>query len=436
MKIKSDNIVLITFYLVFFITSIFVNTGNAIVSSVSYFIVILIACFSSINTDIIILFSIIPFPRIFLLSPDFMTIVPIIEGLIIVKYYFKTKIGVKSLRQIKACFILLIYSCIVEYLRFSTISSSIKYMLTIFTMIVVWNVTDSNLRKRCFVTFCISSFLSGIVGWYYPNVSAFTSLYVSPHNKRFQGLMPDPGSFGQIMICTISMVVFLLATSRYHNRLRRFNIKSIITSLILCLTCLYFIFQSGTRACLIGIAVIYFVIILKLLKSKRSVKIRSLGVFALLISLILLVPVSNYLFNAISLTHGGDGLDNEKRFLIWRSYINGYLDSIDVILFGVGMDSCNIYGKLMGFGNPHNVIIEKVYESGLIGLIINLAIFTPIVKSKNMRLTNMSALPFYAFFSTLLVYGSVGIELPYFLLALIDSKGDEYSNKKAVLSHS
>ena len=134
------------------------------------------------------------------------------------------------------------------------------------------------------------------------------------------------------------------------------------------------------------------------------------------------------LFDAISLTHGGEALSEDIRLSIWIRYIQNIWENPDVVLFGVGMNSCGLYGEMMCLGNPHNIIIEKAVECGLIGILLNLNIFYPLIKRKKMSILIPETLPFYVFLSTLMVYGSSGLDLPYLLLALVIEKRED--NKK------
>lgn len=90
-------------------------------------------------------------------------------------------------------------------------------------------------------------------------------------------------------------------------------------------------------------------------------------------------------------------LSDDNRMDIWKGYLTELLKHPDIILFGVGMDSCNVLGKIVGIGNPHNVIIEKVVECGFIGLILNVGVFYPMIVEKNMKFSNIYALPFYVY---------------------------------------
>ena len=83
----------------------------------------------------------------------------------------------------------------------------------------------------------------------------------------------------------------------------------------------------------------------------------------------------------------------------------------------------------MGLGNPHNIIIEKIVECGIIGFVLNFFIFYPMIKRKRMSFKTPETLPFYVLLSTLMVYGSSGLDLPYLLLALIIERREDDENE-------
>lgn len=51
------------------------------------------------------------------------------------------------------------------------------------------------------------------------------------------------------------------------------------------------------------------------------------------------------------------------------------MNNFDIMVFGVGMNSCGIYGRAMGLENLHNVVIEKIVECGFLGFVFNFIIF-------------------------------------------------------------
>ena len=277
--------------------------------------------------------------------------------------------------------------------------------------------------------------MSALVGYLFPTVSRYTALFTMEYNPRFQGLLADPGEFGQTMVCAVAMIITLFVINRQRKALlevgKARNGFQVANSIVLCAFFLYFAILSGTRACLIAIAVIYIAVLIRLFQTRK----KSTQIIALLIgivSIFALSSVGTMLFDVVSSTHGGESLSEDIRLSIWSGYIQNIWDNPDVLLFGVGMNSCGVYGEVMGLGNPHNIIIEKTVECGLIGLVFNFFIFYPLIKRKKMSFKTPETLPFYVLLSTLMVYGSSGLDLPYLLLALIIEKreDDKIENEK------
>ena len=421
---------IVLFYLLFFMTIWTVNLGITIVSMFSYIFILCMAMLCSVETNITLLFCLFPIQRIFMLSTSFMTVVPMISALIILKSFLEYRISKRCEKQLIAAIILLFFSSLVEYIRFSTISKSIEYILMVILILVVCEVINGQLRRACMYVYCFSSILSAITGYFLPAVSSYTAIFTMEYNPRFQGIMGDPGEFGQTMVCAMAMVLALyIINKRQSNFLKdskrknRFYLLYVVSFFAISF---FFIVLSGTRASLIGIAVIYIFVMYNLFKTKsRMVQISALVLG--FISILTLGFVASYLFNILSASHGGESLSQDLRLSIWTSYMQAIWRNPDIILFGVGMNSCGIFGTVMGMGNPHNIIIEKVVECGLVGFIINFSIFYPIIKRKKMGLSVPETLPFYVLLSTLMVYGSSGLELPYLLLALIYEKREAFT---------
>lgn len=416
---RYKNYPVVCFYLLFAINVLLINRGSTWFSPIAYIVIVFLAILSSPETDTVLMFCLMPLPRIFMISSGMMTLVPIIQVIICLKFLVGN--GLEK-RQFACLFVLTIYSGLNEMLRFSTIGNTLQYVLTIFTMIVVASILSDELRRNCYITFVISTVLSAVVGHLCPSVSNYVALYGGEYNTRFQGLMTDPGSFGQSVVCAIAIIMTMLffkdrETEAGESQHRMQRVLSIGAIIIL----FYYMLLSGTRACMLALAIVYVVVLYWLLRAKKR-WIQVVGVCCCIASLLILPTIVNNLFDALLSTHGGEMLSDDRRLTIWRNYLSEMVAHPEILVFGVGMDSCNALGQVAGIGNPHNVLIEKAIECGLIGFLLNLGIFYPLFKRKDMRLSNVFTLPFYVFLSTLLVYGSVGVWLPYLLLSLINEK--------------
>jgi O-antigen ligase len=243
--------------------------------------------------------------------------------------------------------------------------------------------------------------------------------------------MTDPGSFGQTVVCAIAIIVTILFSRNnemgdlgWRYEVRRFIGVGAIIILF------YFMLLSGTRACMLALAIVYSAVLYWLLRVRKR-RVQVLGFFCCIASFLILPTIVNNLSDLLLSSHGGEMLSDAARLRIWQGYLSEIVAHPEILIFGIGMDSCNELGQLAGIGNPHNVLIEKTIECGLIGFFLNLGIFYPLIKRKDMRFSNVFTLPFYVFLSTLLVYGSVGAWLPYLLLALINKKKEtDYEIKK------
>lgn len=419
----------IFFFALVVTTVLTVNKGITIVSKFSYIAFLFLAILCNVKTCIILLFGMLPIQRIFALSKDFITVVPLLSILIIIKFFLTHQLRKYYIKQLILSITLLIYSSLVEYIRFDTVKNSLIYIITILLMLTICELVDYRLRNSCMLIYCLSSLLSAFAGYFFPSASIYTALFTMSGNIRFQGLMADPGEFGQTMVCAMAMALTLFGIKT--NNTKKSNRNKVFFTIILSLYCLIvfcFVVLSGTRTCLIAIAVMYIIILYRLVHSKK----RRILIFCIILgffSIIFASFVGSFLFNMLSATHGGEALSEDVRLQIWEGYIQCIINNPNVILFGVGMNSCGAFGEIMRLGNPHNVIIEKITECGIWGGIINVLIFYQLVKRKKIGLTISETLPFYVFLSTLMFYGSSGLELPYLLLALIHERREDFENE-------
>lgn len=417
-KGKNYQGYLVAFYIVTTIAMYYISNNQLIVSQIAYVILGIVFIISPININVIFLFCLFPFPRLFLINHNFYTLVPLLEIIIVAKYILNRKITKNSMKLLILGLLILTYSAIVEYYRFSTISTSIEYCIKLLVVIVICEINDEKTRKICYTVLCIGIVVSAIGGYISPSLHRFTAMYSAEFISRAQGMLTDPGTFGQILVCAMSCAIALLFQ---RNDNRRIGFKRIVGTIMFCFFCLYFIIQSGTRASLIGVVVIYIVVIYWLV-NKKNKGVQLIGYFTVVLSVIFAESLASALFNAVSATHGGGDVLSDSRFEIWQNYWNVYRNDPSIIIFGVGMESCNRLGSQLGIGNPHNIIIEKIFESGVIGLVLNIMFFYEVVKRKIMRISEKTTLPFYVFLSTLFVYGVAGSEIPYCLLSLINEK--------------
>ena len=131
------------------------------------------------------------------------------------------------------------------------------------------------------------------------------------------------------------------------------------------------------------------------------------------------------LFSTLSENHGNQDVGEDNRWSIWANYMRHLAENPSVWIFGVGLDGSLQYAAMNQIGNPHNVLLEKVVECGIIGLVIQIMFFVAIIRQKRMGAIKGRALPMYAYWATLMVYGASGTEIPYYLLALTKGKKED-----------
>lgn len=416
---KKDNIIktLIIFYIIVFFNLVFINIGHTVISKLSFFILVTLSLVLPIRKIMILIFALLPISRLFLIDKSLFTLIPIFELIIIIKYIIELKIKKMTSKKLLFLVGLVFYSIIIEMYRFQTFFNSIKFFLNISVMILMLEKLNKKGRDLSFVVLIISTFICSAGAILFPNVSSWTALYFSEYENRFQGLSTDPGTFGQYLVCSTACLVYFFY--EYRGNFKILIVINMVSNI-------YFTVMSGTRACFIGLTFIYLVFLLKLLFEKK-LKIKLIGLFLSFFSIIIGPVIVVRFFSAILNSRGYSSVMGDTRWVIWKGYFRMLKENLDIFLFGAGLDSCNYIGKTFNIGNPHNIFVEKFTECGLILFPFFIIFLFMIFKTRKMGIRNLSSLPFYSFLATTLVYGSSGIEILYFLIALISKKDEKIS---------
>lgn len=107
---NSRKLPICFFYILFFATVITINQGSSIVSAISYVLILLMAAICREEIGIILLFCLFPVQRIFMVSRGFMTVVPLISILIIIKCFLRYRVSKRCEKQLATIIILFTYS--------------------------------------------------------------------------------------------------------------------------------------------------------------------------------------------------------------------------------------------------------------------------------------------------------------------------------------
>lgn len=432
-SLYNEKSSLFIFYLLSIICMVSINVGNYSFSKISYIVIGVLSIFTTLETNIILFFCLVPFPRIILLNQSFFTLIPIIELIIVCKWLVLKQFNQRDYKALLSGACILIYSSLVEYIRYATFSNSVEYCLKLFVILAICDVTNKKLAKNCFGFLSLSSIISIIASYIFPTLSVYVRIKEVLYSTRINGLLGDPGEFGQLLLSALSCYIVYCVLRNESNK-RKFTILDVLSILVVACISIYLMIQSGTRTCLIGLVIIYVFILLWLLKGK-SRKTVSLGCIALIVTLFMGYYIWEIMFDTFMSSHGGESLNDDNRIRIWLNYLREFNDDIRIQIFGVGMDCSNTYGLIHKLGNPHNILIEKIFECGLVGLILNCTFFVNVFKRKKCSVFEKANLPFYVFLSTLFFYGSVGIELLYFLIGLLPSKNNNSDDKANINLH-
>lgn len=392
---------LIFLYLLLIIDIFLLNRGITVMPTVCWGIVILFSILQKPETIMVMLMAIAPVTQAFQLSGSITTF-PIMAAILIVKLVFRNRTVDKTF------FILFMSLAIINGLSSMVEYRTIKYIIPFYTYFFMVYMVRNNifhskrLYELCMVCFLISVLIVCAGSKLLPVAADFmnNSTEYTIRNCGFSNVW----DFGQ-NIC-ISMVILLMALKR----------KRISYALALPLFMIlgYFLIETGLYTALVGITIA--VAAYPFLGNENGFTAKGLVVslvvivVAILIGYFIIYPKMFALRSQVS--------DN-GRFKLWKQYIDIYSSDFRIALFGIGADSISAYAVFHGIRTTHNAIIEKIFEFGIIGVMLLVAGIFRIFRGISINpIRNYRIIYALVYFAMGLLQGISGAELIFLLLIL------------------
>jgi len=204
------------------------------------------------------------------------------------------------------------------------------------------------------------------------------------------------------------------------------------------------LFLSGGRSGLVFSLIILLLFSLTKVKLK---KIKPIRIFQILIFLLIIIYISyvifeeysdlfnrsfsrlSLIFDALSGKDGGNSIDHRLHMISFS--IENIFSSIHSFIFGSGIGSFSYeYTGIDGRGYPHNIVLEILFESGFIGLILFMSFLFYTISNKYQNVFGWIFL--YLTLNALKSNGLVDLRLYFSILALmlIYSKKKQLKGKK------
>ena len=368
---------------------------------VSFFFCVYFVLTRPIQRSFYLIFFIMPFALIFKFRNYDLSFLTIIQILIIFDYFIIKKQSLKK-------YFLIPFAIMLSYFILRMGSYYISILKIAVTCLFVYVFIDSNKKRRGDYVTLLKVFITGLIvssliGILKPYVSALSAYYTDLNYQyiagkrtlRFSGLFSDPNYYAISIVLSLLVLSFLKFTN---------HIKS-IPFFFFYIILFVFGIMTYSKSFIIMFAVCLLVELFLNLKLKKHLLFSFELLLALSILFVMLFGNSTVLSRNFARFVSGQDLTS-TRDIIWKNYLHEIQASASSILFGHTLGAKYVFGKA-----AHNLYIELVYYSGIIGLILYVCFWALMVLSNHSHLKNkivfvvpLSVLAMFFFLSGFLNY--------------------------------
>lgn len=412
---KENKIALLVFFIIVtFFTLLMLNRGVYAMSQVASLILIVGGFFLDLNDLICLIAVILPTGNVFLIGGGNTTI-PFLLMIYLIKSIIRSG-GKFDIDTMKALM------CIVTMISISLITINVYnisimkiipfYMHLVFIVFAlrINHINAEDIYQRIALYFIVGTILVCVGTVFFPNVSK--SLGNANAYLHENAGFSSTWDFGRSLTISIAFLMVDILKTR----------KRFVLDAALILGLLYFVVQSGRFSMLIGLAA-PFVLLPFVLGRDRPMRQR---MCYLLIGIIVIAGVGYVLFELVYMPMTalrGTAASDNGRFDIWKMYLEYLNDNILIAIFGVGGGAISSFANMLGTATAHNLLLEKVAEVGVVGLILLTMLFISLYRGKNISpFNNINILPLVAFLGTALTQGTSGSVAFALLLAMCASE--------------
>ena len=104
--------------------------------------------------------------------------------------------------------------------------------MKLFVILAICDVTNKKLAKNCFGFLSLSSIISIIASYIFPTLSVYVRIKEVLYSTRINGLLGDPGEFGQLLLSALSCYIVYCVLRNESNK-RKFTILDVLRLLLL-----------------------------------------------------------------------------------------------------------------------------------------------------------------------------------------------------------
>ena len=404
------------------IASLFgINAGYTYIRVIGLVTLVVVSFF--LNTEsLLVLMSIIePFSIVYKLQNSF-SVMPFLFAVLFVKLFsIKRKYSSRIAIPLMA---LISIGLIVVFIRGFSIASFLSFYLYLICFILV--VTDENIDlnkvfEAVSLYYLISVFIECILSGFLTNaVSTVTK--VSVYNLRNIGFSNE-WEFGRHIVVAVAfcltnilkrkrfLLAYIAAIIYLIYKLTSTGLYSGLLAVGILIMCLPFIYKGST-----GKRVLFFAVTI----------IVSAGLL-LLVYYYVYIPMYNL---------RGQFTDN-GRYNTWLAYLHDLGSNAGLLLFGSGAGCIGDYAASVHRITAHNILLEKLVEFGIFGMLGLITIIRNTYRGYTFRLNeNLHLFPLIGFLGTTITQGVTGSELIFILMMICAMRREksEYPEREGIVA--
>lgn len=355
-----------------------INTSSEILYKLCFISLVISALVSSPRTLLITIVQVLPFNNMIIYSMNFYTIIPIMMLIFCWKTVRSNKMNF-SFELIILILILFLIQIIVAYHFFSNITFLIPFFLQLLfafasiKYVVEYDIDIFKISSAIYIVSIILSFFAPIIFHDAALLLAtekYPSMYVDLfYGYRFGGAVIEPTVYAQQIMIAICFIVSLFIENNISSK--------VATTLIVILMILGYLTYSRVFI-IMGVFLLILFLHYNYKYLYEASSVRRLRFKKIIIPLLVtyISMLFGYIFINNMINYRADLNVNNMgitsgRIDLWVNYISLFTRNILGLLFGYGANNIIGISKLFDLhSTPHNGIIEKIFELGVIGSFI------------------------------------------------------------------
>lgn len=386
------------------------NSGISSASTYGCYLLIGWAVFLSVDDLLCLIAITLPLGNIFKFTGGF-TAIPFLILLYIIKSLSnkRCRINEYAARPMLWTFVLLFMSLITSTAHYLSALAIFPFYLDVFFIIITRNLNHidrEEMYTKVSFFFVIGTLMVCLGTMIFPAVSRTIS-NIGIYSKSNAGFS-STWDFGRSLSISIAFIAVVLL--KYKKR--------ILLNTLIIIVMLYFLIQCGRFSMLLGLGALLLTIPF-VYGANKPVRIRLILTFFMLLFIIIVgYFLFNYVYSSMIEIRGIGATDN-GRFDIWRQYIQYLKNNTSIAAFGTGGGTISDVASSLGTVTAHNIVLEKVVEFGIIGIILLLIFFRELYRGTAKQFyRNVNILPLITFIATAMTQGTSGNSTFALLLAM------------------